>query len=294
MSTFASRVVMPIGAFEKFHGLGNDFVLVDRSELQNRELPGEDAARRLCDRSRGIGADGLLIVERTPDAEADARMTVLNADGTRPEMCGNGLRCVAARVAETGSSTEVTIASDSGLHGCRVERTGPSAWRVDAAMGRIELDDRAIAFDGFRLIPVDVGNPHAVVFAEPGRRAELMELGEALNAPDSPFPDGVNLEFVRRTGPGAAEVAVFERGVGVTPACGTGACAAAAAICAREGTDAIDVDMPGGTVSVVVDGDEVTLGGTVHRVYEGTWRGRESDGEAGWTDDCHPTDGNGR
>jgi diaminopimelate epimerase len=246
--------------FEKWEGLGNDFLLVEEPVDPAR-------VRRLCDRRLGVGADGVLVIERLADRRA--RMTVLNADGSRPEMCGNGLRCVAAYV--LAGDGDIDILTDAGERRCSVERSRNGGYRVVAGMGRAQVDAAFSGPGGRRFVRVDVGNPHAVSF-EPFEDGDLERIGPEL---ERSVPGGINVELcrVRRD---CIEVMVWERGVGPTLACGTGACAAAAAA-AREGLSTYDapvvVALPGGDLSIVVGREDgaLEMTGPARFVFRGEW-----------------------
>ncbi|MCC6559018.1 MAG: diaminopimelate epimerase [Polyangiaceae bacterium] len=251
--------------FEKWEGLGNDFVVLEGIEMT------PDAARRICDRRRGVGADGVLVVDR-----AAPRMVVWNADGSRPEMCGNGLRCVAAYLASRGGAEALSIATDAGPRRCEVAAAGGDRWDVAVEMGRARLGEPLVVSAlgrEHRFVGVDVGNPHAVTF-EPYSEELIDSVGPRVaTAPAG----GVNVEFCRMGGAGGArriEVTVWERGVGRTLACGTGACAVAAAACemglAQLG-EPIDVALPGGELRVTVSPGtrELSMRGPARRVFSG-------------------------
>lgn len=257
-------------AFEKYEGLGNDFVLVDVRGADARVGP--DEARRLCDRRRGVGADGVLLVGPGRGSGA-ASMIVFNADGSRPEMCGNGLRCVAHYLARGGDASLV-VDTDAGPRGCEVEggevrvemgaaTLGPSTVELEAAGERVRLRE------------VNVGNPHAVIFGAYDR-ARFERLGPVL-ATHAHFAAGANVEFVREGSGGELEVLVWERGVGPTEACGTGACAVAAAACAeglRRHGEALRVRLPGGALEIWADaGGRVAMRGPARRVFRGEVEG---------------------
>jgi diaminopimelate epimerase len=204
-------------------------------------------------------------------------MVVLNADGSVPEMCGNGLRCVALFTADSTRSSldAVTIETDAGSRSCRVHRHDGLVL-VDADVGVVRvLGQRTLTVAGnpVLLTLADAGNPHAVVYAEdPGRALDL--LGPALVGHSS-FEHGTNVEFVRWTN-GVLEVAVWERGVGPTMACGTGACAVAAVACARGETlssSPVRVRLPGGELLVTHDPTtgQTRLVGPARRVFTGEW-----------------------
>ncbi|HEV3495746.1 MAG TPA: diaminopimelate epimerase, partial [Actinomycetes bacterium] len=192
--------------FEKYHGLGNDFlVLLDLGD----KCPVDAAAvRALCDRHRGVGADGIVRVTPGPTME------LFNADGSRAEMSGNGIRCLAMAMVDAGlSGPDMVVHTDAGPRRVTVDDDGWAS--VDMGMAKIDAKDVGLAF-------VDMGNPHTVVEVE-----DLTRLRIATRAAEW---TGRNVEFVV-TGPSADELSmrVWERGVGETLACGTGACAAAAA-----------------------------------------------------------------
>lgn len=252
-------------AFEKWEGLGNDFLLV-----RETDIPGElssELVRALCDRRRGVGGDGVLLVR------ADApRMIVLNADGSRPEMCGNGLRCVAAMLADD-AAREMTVATDAGDRRARVSFGGSGEALVEVDMGRAEIqDDAEHADEGRRVVftSVSVGNPHAISFA-PFDRAERDRLGPLI---ERAVAGGTNVEFAHKAGPAAFDLVVWERGVGYTQACGTGACATAALACARGLAafgEPIRVRLPGGELVIVVSaGLDLVMTGPARRVFRGT------------------------
>ncbi len=259
--------------FKKFEGLGNDFIVVDTRTWtpDARERLGAEAARRLCDRHFGLGADGLLRLD--PEPGFDARMRVLNADGSEAEMCGNGLRCVARALTEdtTGSAPHaarsVRVATGAGpltarLVGDLVEvELGPAR---DLGRVVLEVDGRAVAG---RVL--DLGNPHFVLDADAGR-AEAAELGPRLQ--DHPaFPNGVNVSCRRVLPEGTIELHVWERGCGLTLACGTGAAATAAAarLDALVAEGAVRVRLPGGALEVELTATGVVQRGPARRVFHG-------------------------
>lgn len=267
--------------FWKYEGTANDFILME-SEDPNADLDPAMVAK-LCDRHRGVGADGVLLV--TPGtAGGQARMIVRNADGSRPEMCGNGLRCVALHVATRRADPGVlTIETDAGPRTCRVDATrgesGEAEFYVTVDMGVIKVGAKVqIPFHDrtIELLTVDAGNPHAVAFDGLDDR-DVDVLGAQLQLSE-PFPQGVNLERVVMQGalPGAAMtagVSVYERGVGRTQACGTGACAVAAAMIARgaaKAGDKIVIVLPGGPLEIIIDeAGRASMRGRARRVFAG-------------------------
>jgi diaminopimelate epimerase len=252
-------------SFEKWEGLGNDFVLV-----RDREAGvaiGSDLVRRICDRRHGVGADGVLVV-----GDAPPEMVVLNADGSRPEMCGNGLRCVAALLAGS-SAKELAVRTDAGERVARVSWTGPDEALVEVEMGRAEIGAVSRQSWGGREITfgaVSVGNPHAITFDGVEAR-EREELGRHV---ERATPGGTNVEFARQTARDAFEVVVWERGVGFTQACGTGACATAALACVNGAASfgvPVKVALPGGELAIHVSANlDIVMLGPARRVFRGT------------------------
>lgn len=255
--------------FEKYHGQGNDFVVV---EAPSPDAFAPERAMRVCDRHFGVGADGVLLV--SPSAEGVARMTVLNADGSRPEMCGNGLRCVARYLVEKrGAPASFDVATDAGVRRCTVTQSDEGVW-VEISLGRgkpygqAELQRGGVPY-AFDL--VSMGNPHAILFDSPFTVPEIDEIGPAVSAGQ---PEGANVEFVRQTAPAVLDVIVWERGVGRTMACGTGAGAVVVAA-ARRGLVPFDapvmVTLPGGGLEVTVEREtlHVTKRALVQHVFSG-------------------------
>jgi len=259
--------------FDKYEGLGNDFVVVsdglDRADAQ---------ARWLCDRHRGVGADGVLL---TGVDGGRPFMRVRNADGSTPQMCGNGVRCVALYLRDRGlvQTDAFELDTDAGPHSVRV--LGDGRVQVDMRPASLRPDDLPLTSESpwidepieigayaLHVTAVSMGNPHAVTF-DPVDRAAI---GPALEL-DARFPQKVNAGFARLTGD-VVELSVWERGVGWTQACGTGACAAAVAAVetgrARRG-EAITVRLPGGDLEIVVGepGAPVRMTGPARRVFGG-------------------------
>ena len=252
--------------FIKYEGLGNDFLVVDASDVS------ADEAVRLCDRHFGVGGDGVLMVTPAPDARA--RMVVRNADGSSPEMCGNGLRCVALHLAMVDGAERATyrIVTDAGVKVAHVTRHGDRAdVRVDMGSVRSLGKKRVKTSAGDVEVELgDAGNPHAILFGE-YTRADVDRLGPAL-ATHPEFPQGTNVEFCALK-PGVIETIVWERGVGVTLACGTGACAVAvvARATGKVGDGPIEVGLPGGRLVIEPgrEGEPTWMTGPARRVFEG-------------------------
>jgi len=277
--------------FYKYHGLGNDFAVFRGRDLEAGQAgQGVDfraLAQSLCERHRGIGADGLLIIWLPEDggeyaelAANSARMRIYNRDGSRPEMCGNGVRCVVRYLVENKgfSAGALQVISDAGPRACRVtERTDSGVWQVEVDMGEAKIAPENIDLNeanrAFSLVGVNMGNPHAVAFEMDVEDVELLErLGRKLNAAHPDFLGGVNLEFVEQIGPQHLRTSVFERGVGRTQACGTGACAVAVAAVHAGRCDPaqpVEVELPGGALSIKLDDGRVWMTGPVEAVFEG-------------------------
>ena len=258
--------------FEKYEGLGNDFIVVDAASEAVLDL---ERAKALCDRHFGVGADGVLVVLPPSSAGARARMAVLNADGTRPEMCGNGIRCVGLHLARRDGAQGISyvIDTDGGPLLCEVDRDGDSAWvRVGMGRGR-PGGERRLSYEGREIVfdLVSMGNPHAITFSEALDPALADRLGPLVSAA---FPGGSNVELGRITGEGQIELLVWERGVGRTLACGTGAAAASVAAAlsnrVRYGVP-VSVKLPGGLLEISVEAEtlEVSMRGPARRVFSG-------------------------
>jgi diaminopimelate epimerase len=233
----------------KLHATGNDFLVT------TDPLTGPDAVA-LCDRNTGIGADGLLILEPGRDG-ADATMTLYNADGSVAEMSGNGARCLAWAARRAGMGTSDRLVVD----------TGGGRRTLDLTCDEFGDLTYAVCDMGFEGDAVAIGNPHWVMLVDDPAHIDLATVGPALEH-DVRFPNRVNVEFIAPAGLDAISMRVWERGVGETRSCGTGACAAAVVAHARGlvGADVI-VHVPGGTLTVGL-GDTARLGGPVVHVFD--------------------------
>jgi diaminopimelate epimerase len=249
--------------FAKLHGLGNDFLLFD---LRTGGEPlATERAVALCDRHRGVGGDGVLTL-----LPGD-RMLIQNADGSVPEMCGNGARCAALWMVTQGCTRPGTgtvhLLTDAGNKACAVVAPEAQRGMVEVEMG-IALVEPARKLGEHDAWPVSVGNPHRVMFVNGNPLQLAQELGPALCR-----AEGANIEFVTRHGPQAWRAAVYERGAGLTQACGTGACAVAAAAVARGDSrrdEEILVELPGGALGIVVDGEnKVRMRGPAELAFTG-------------------------
>lgn len=266
---------MSLLRFGKYEGLGNDFIVVG-AESEQAVTP--DQARQLCDRHFGIGADGVILILPS-DAGARARMVVLNADGTRPEMCGNGLRCVALQLVlrDPSASRTLDVQTDAGIKTCQValaEGAEPLSGEVSVDMGRGELlGDLGVNHEGRKHIfqRVSMGNPHAILFDAGYDEAEIDRFAPAVS---SVIDGGSNVEFVTAMGERALGLVVWERGVGRTLACGTGAAATAVAAATSQRIpfgEPVSITLPGGPLSVTVAREtlQVQMRGPAARVFTG-------------------------
>lgn len=283
----------------KYHGLGNDFLVIDGSGGGLAALvgPGDmagpavlvelapEAVAALCNRRTGVGADGLIVclaaqaapagAEQPAPAGAELAMVLYNADGSRAEMSGNGIRCLALFALDSGlvTSADFTVSTDGGDRRVQVRaERAPGLATVRVDMGRaVVADDEDEIVDVasgavWRGRMVDVGNPHQVLFADDLEGLDLPRLGPAIEATR---PGGVNVEWVRAVpGTDKLELRVWERGAGMTLACGTGSVAAVVAARAMglvSGTR-VSVHNPGGTLEVELSDDTAWLSGPTQRV----------------------------
>lgn len=264
----------------KAHALGNDFLLMEEHELAS-DADRAAVARGVCERHRGVGADGLILVsqagpdERSADRRRRARMRLLNADGSPSEISGNGVRCLAAWIArqqglEVGGSIE--IETDAGVKLLELRAIDGRRLTFRAAMGSPEqverrtLDVQGVAIDA---ITLRVGNPQCVVLGEVTEQ-RLYGIASRL-AVHPAFPAGTNVELADVEAPDRVRILIWERGVGPTEASGTGACAAAVAAIAYGGANRdVSVHSPGGVQRVEWREDGLYLTGWAEVVLEGT------------------------
>ena len=256
--------------FTKMHGLGNDYLYIF-GEPKNPS----DIAIKLSDRHFGAGSDGIICISHSQ--KADFKMRIFNADGSEAKMCGNGIRCVGKYLYDKGytDKKQLSIETLSGIRFIRLQLQGGKVKNVTVEMGKAVIsEDITLSVSDETVIctPVSVGNPHAVIFVEDIDKAPLTTLGPKLEHHQA-FPDGVNVEFVQSISENELRMRVWERGSGVTMACGTGACASAAAAVAKRFCccdTPISVHLDGGTLDIQVSPDNfVTMTGPAETVYEG-------------------------
>lgn len=247
--------------FEKWHGIGNDFVMVADPDDSISLAP--EQVRSICDRRFGVGADGVIRVAPGTDG-ADLLMDYVNSDGSLGEMCGNGIRCLALFAREEGltDKSELKVATRSGVKILTVLDDGrvrvdmgppifdpkelPMRWDgSDAVHAKLELDSEVI-----EATVLSMGNPHAVLFVDDPTTAPVATLGPIIENLDV-FPNGTNVEWARVDSPDHLTMTVWERGSGQTLACGTGACAVAVAARLIGGAEErVTVSLPGGDLEV--------------------------------------------
>ncbi len=257
--------------FTKMQGLGNDYLYV------YGEVPAdiEELSRRLSDRHFGAGSDGMIYI--SPSEIADFRMRIFNADGSEAKMCGNGIRCVGKYVYDKGYTdrTVLRIETLSGIKTLDMRTVCGKVKSVAVDMGKTVVEeDLTVTADRREVTgtPVSVGNPHFVLFVDDAETAPVTTLGPVLEK-HAAFPGGINVEFVQVLGKGELRMRVWERDSGVTMACGTGACASAAAAVkkgfCRPG-EPVSVLLDGGRLEISVDADgTVVMTGPAETVYEG-------------------------
>ncbi|MDX1655976.1 MAG: diaminopimelate epimerase [Candidatus Competibacteraceae bacterium] len=267
--------------FTKMQGLGNDFVVVDALRRPFEPRPAQ--LTLLADRHYGVGCDQILLVEASARPGVDFRYRIFNADGGEVEQCGNGARCFARFVRDQGLTDhdEMVVETRGGIIRLRLEADG----RVSVEMGRPVLEPKDIPFladkraavyplevDGreYPIAAVSMGNPHAVLEVGDVDSAPVAELGPAIESHPR-FPRRVNAGFMEIIDRGHIRLRVFERGVGETQACGTGACAAVVAGRVRGLlAETVQVALPGGELTINWrDGEPVTMTGPAVRVFEG-------------------------
>ncbi|MDE5801624.1 MAG: diaminopimelate epimerase [Lachnospiraceae bacterium] len=273
--------------FTKMHGCGNDYIYVDGSLEKIEQEDKSRLAKKLSDRHFGVGGDGVIFIN--PSEEADFEMEMYNADGSRAEMCGNGIRCVAKYVYDKGltEKKKISIVSAGKVKELKLAIQDKKVIFVKVNMGAPEFLAEKIAVrsahervinepitllgEEYRMTCVSMGNPHAVLFLEDLEGIAVEKLGYALENHDR-FPNRTNAEFVRVIDRSTIEMRVWERGTGETLACGTGACAAAAACMVNGLTgEQVTVKLLGGDLEIFWDRaqNQMFMTGPAEFVFEG-------------------------
>jgi len=260
--------------FTKASACGNDFLLVEGQGVSG-DL--STLTRRLCDRHRGVGADGVEWLFPDVDAgmKADVKARLINADGSDAEISGNGTRCVAAEISAREGKTEVVVRTGAGLKTCRLVTQRGSTFEFETDMGPPELGGEVSIVVGARHVlgtRVSMGNPHFVIFVESFEDGWQQQA--ALIQMQPQFPQGTNVEFVVVRGADKIEIRIFERGAGETQSSGTGSCAAAvAAIASGRFASPVTVVAPGGPQTVRwerhIDQNQVYLRGPATLICRG-------------------------
>lgn len=276
--------------FIKMHGLGNDFIFLDRLANSGEEEPADyqELAKKLCHRRFGIGGDGLIVI--LPSKVADARMRIFNSDGSEPEMCGNGIRCFARYLYDQGvvRSEAMRVETGAGILRPKLVSVNGQVQGVRVDMGEPVLKAELIPVleegdpvvgrslevlgETYVYTAVSMGNPHCIIFVEDYASLDFDRLGPAIEKHPL-FPRKTNVEFIQVNSPGEITMKVWERGAGPTLACGTGACASAvASVLNRKTERQVTVHLPGGDLLVEWgDDNHVYMTGPAAYVFKGEW-----------------------
>lgn len=247
----------------KMQGCGNDFVIIDYNEYEKTGLPMETLAKKICDRNFGVGADG-LIIPKTDTSDTDIGWYFFNSDGSTAQMCGNGMRCFAKYAYDNKlvNKKEFSVQTLAGVIKPKLLDDG----FVRVNMGNPILEHAKIPFRGlntvivngreFDIFPVSMGNPHCIIFTDEDPMPLAQNYGPFIEKHEF-FPEKTNTEFVRIISPAEMDMRVFERGCGITLACGTGACASVVAAVLNNLTEnRVKVNLLGGSVFVEWQGSQ--------------------------------------
>ena len=277
--------------FTKMNGLGNDFIIVDAQDVLEKNLTYKQLAKKMCDRNFGIGADGLIIVN-PPDVNTDADISwrIFNSDGSEPQMCGNGIRCFAKYVYKKGlvNNKKFTVWTLAGIITPEILDNGEvkvnmgkpilETGKIPAALENLdciinyplEIEDKE-----FCITAVSMGNPHCVIFTDEDSGMLARKFGPKIEI-NPMFPEKTNVEFVKVISRNNIKIDVWERGCGITLACGTGACASTVAAVLNDLTDnTVKADLPGGSLTIEWNKDQpnasVFMTGKSEFVFEGEY-----------------------
>ena len=275
--------------FTKMHGLGNDFVLLNCLD----ETVDEPAnlAQEMCDRNFGVGADGLVLILQSEVEEADFRMRIFNPDGSEPEMCGNAIRCFAKYLYERDLTTKTNLSietlagiikpelilEDEEVKLVKVDMGQPRLKRNEIPMKgeenqQVVKDPLYVDGEEFDITCVSMGNPHCIIFVDDADEAPVTEIGPKIETHEL-FPEDINVEFIEVVNKEEIEMRVWERGAGVTLACGTGACASTVASILNDYTERkITVHLLGGDLVIEWGADNhVYMSGPATEVFTGDY-----------------------
>lgn len=267
--------------FAKMHGLGNDFIVIENLDCSLKKL--EDLAVKLCNRHTGIGGDGILVVETSQSA--DIKMRIINSDGSNAEMCGNGLRCFAKYIYEKGIINKdiITVETLAGIMTAEI-RNDNQDMKIKVNMGIPCFEKESIPFRGnennldysittgnqiYRATTLQVGVPHTIVYVENIDNNEIIEYGKKIEKL-SYFPKGTNVNFVKVINRKCIQLKTWERGAGLTLACGTGTCASVVGAYKNNLVDSeVTAILELGELNICYDGTNVYMEGPATLVFEG-------------------------
>lgn len=272
-------------SFTKYHGLGNDFILIDNRH-KSQPIVTPEQAIKLCDRNFGIGANGVIFA-LPPEQQADYTMRIFNSDGSESEMCGNGIRCLAKFIAEidNDNKTKYKIHTGAGLLTIQLQENG----QVTVDMGLPKLlaseipttlgnaDEKIVnqllevAGKSWSVTCVNMGNPHCITFVDNVADIALEIVGPQFEH-HSVFPERTNTEFIQVVRPNYVKMRVWERGAGATLACGTGACASVVAgVLTQKNENKVTVELPGGCLEIEwsTTDQKVYMTGPAEKVFTG-------------------------
>lgn len=273
--------------FSKYHGLGNDFILIDNRH-STQPLIDQEQALKICDRHFGIGADGVILALPGENGSSYS-MRIFNSDGSEPEMCGNGIRCLAQFITELEGKEEIgklyPIHTKAGVITPKIEGNGQV--RVDMGLPELFAENipTTLASEGEKVINqplsvldktwfvtcVSMGNPHCIIFVEDVEVIDLVKIGPEFEH-HAVFPQRINTEFIQVVSKDYLKMRVWERGAGITLACGTGACASVVAAVLNQKSDRLcTVELPGGCLKIEWSNTDnhIYMTGPAQKVFSG-------------------------
>ncbi len=272
-------------SFTKYHGLGNDFILIDNRH-QSQPILTPEQAIKLCDRNFGIGADGVIFA-LPGEEQADYTMRIFNSDGSEPEMCGNGIRCLAKFIAELDNNNQTKYNIHTGAGLIVPELKGDGQVTVDMGQPRLlaseipttlsNSDEKVVAQSlevagkSWSVTCVSMGNPHCITFVEDVTIIDLAKIGPEFEH-HPVFPERTNTEFIQVISPKYVKMRVWERGAGATLACGTGACASVVAgVLTQKNERLVTVELPGGCLEIEwsTTDQKIYMTGPAEKVFTG-------------------------